>query len=218
MRLRGGAAVLDEGTARGPGDDSTTPIVALIPTTPWLPTVASTAPDDAAFAVLVRDYSRQVFGIALRMLGDRAEAEDVTQDVFLICWRKIDGLADPQAVGGWLCRIAQRRALEVLRARRRRRTEPYAQVPESAMISGLGVTGRCCVQPERAAETSAALRDLGCAVRTLTAPQRVVWLLIEVAGISHAEAARLLDLDEQAVRGRLCRARSRLAVALRAWR
>ncbi|APU12268.1 MULTISPECIES: RNA polymerase sigma factor [Actinoalloteichus] len=172
---------------------------------------------DAEFAVLLRRHSGQVFGLALRMLGDRTEAEDVTQDVFLICWRKLACLVEPEAIGGWLFRITQRQCLQVLRLRRRRRTEPYAELPEQGVVSWLD-GNRCWAQPERRAEASAQLRDLGGAVGALSSPQRAVWLLIEVDGASHAETARLLDLDEQAVRGRLCRARSRLADALRAWR
>ncbi|MBB5924250.1 RNA polymerase sigma-70 factor (ECF subfamily) [Actinoalloteichus hoggarensis] len=172
---------------------------------------------DADFAKLLRRHSGQVFGVALRMLGDRAEAEDVTQDVFLICWRKLSALLEPEAIGGWLFRVTQRQCLQILRLRRRRRTEPYAEVPEQDVVFWPG-GGHCWAQPERTAEASAQLRDLGGAVGTLSSPQRAVWLLIDVDGASHSETARLLDLDERAVRGRLCRARSRLADALRAWR
>jgi RNA polymerase sigma-70 factor, ECF subfamily len=72
--------------------------------------------DVAAFEALYDAYHRLVYGIALRMLGERAGAEDLTQSVFLKVW------SAPQAFvtgnfGSWISRVTRNRALDVLRAR-----------------------------------------------------------------------------------------------------
>jgi RNA polymerase sigma-70 factor (ECF subfamily) len=62
------------------------------------------------------------------------------------------------------------------------------------------------------------VRALGAALAGLPPPQRVVWLLAEVDGLAFAEIAEVVGTSEQAVRGRLFRARTRLAELMRAWR
>ncbi|WP_052168879.1 RNA polymerase sigma factor [Actinoalloteichus spitiensis] len=174
--------------------------------------------DADAFEILVRRYSGRVSRLALRMLGDRGEAEDVTQDVFATVWCRVGELADPGAVRTWLFRIAHRQCLAILRKRRDRRTDPLATIPESGTtaIATAQVDGR--FHPERAATASAGVDALYRAVETLPSPQRAVWLMAEVGGVPHAEIAAVVGASEQAVRGRLARARTRLAAVMRAWR
>lgn len=175
------------------------------------------AGDAAAFEALLRRYQDRVFGLALRMVCDRAEAEDVTQDTFVTAWRRMGELADPGAVRTWVFRIAHRECLAVLRRRRDRRTDPAPQVPDGLL--GIGVARPTSASdPQRAAEVDAGVRALRLALGELPAPQRAVWLLAEVDGLSYAEIARVVGTSEHAVRGRLARARSRLAEVLRAWR
>ena len=169
------------------------------------------AGDEVAFAHLVRRHSDAVLGIALRMLGDRAEAEDVVQDVFVTAWRRMAEVSDYAATRAWLFQIARRHCLIVLRRRRTRRTYPVGVLPESGAALGVG-------DPQRMAEVGAGVRALGRALAGLPTPQRDVWLLAEVDGLSHLEISRLVGAGEQAVRGRLSRARATLAEAMRAWR
>ncbi len=84
------------------------------------------AGDRAALRVVYRDTSAKLFGVALRILNDRSEAEDVLQDVFVTVWRKAatfdPGKASPIT---WLVTIARNRAIDRLRASGvSRRTEP----------------------------------------------------------------------------------------------
>ncbi|AHH93593.1 RNA polymerase sigma-70 factor (ECF subfamily) [Kutzneria viridogrisea] len=166
--------------------------------------------DVAAFEMLLRRYQDRVFGLALRMLADRAEAEDVTQEVFVTAWRRLGELAEPAAVRTWLFRIAHRQCLVLLRKRKSRKTEPTDTVPETAAVTRH--------DPERAAQTGAGVEALRKALAGLPAPQRAVWLLAEVDGLSYAEIAGVVGASEQSVRGRLSRARAKLAEVMRAWR
>ncbi|CCH27561.1 RNA polymerase sigma factor [Actinosynnema sp. NPDC047251] len=168
--------------------------------------------DLAAFEVLVRRYSGRVFGLAYRVLGDRAEAEDVTQEVFATAWRRLGSLTEPAAVRTWLFRVAYRECLGVLR---RSRTDPVDELPDRATPVGLGQGPR---DPSTVAETVAAVAALRSALRGLPAPQRAAWLLAEVDGLSYAEIASVVGATEESVRGRLARARVRLAEVMKVWR
>ncbi|MDA3630236.1 sigma-70 family RNA polymerase sigma factor [Saccharopolyspora sp. WRP15-2] len=172
------------------------------------------AGDDAAFEQLVHRCSAPLLGMALRMLGDRADAEDVVQDAFLTVWRRAGELVEPAALRTWLFQIARRRCLVVLRSRRTRRTEPVWSVPEQRSVAG----GAPLADPERAVEAGAGVIELLRALGDLPPPQRQVWVLAELDGLSYLEIGERIGAGEQAVRGRLFRARTALAEALRAWR
>jgi RNA polymerase sigma-70 factor (ECF subfamily) len=175
------------------------------------------AGDVAAFEALLRRYSDRVLGLAVRMLGDRAEAEDVTQEVFVIAWRRLAELEDAGAVRTWLFRVAHRRCLGILRKRRDRRTDPVDVLPDAGRsVAGGDATGSS--DPQRVVLAGAGVDALRVALAALPAPQRSVWLLAEVDGLSYAEIGEVVGATEQAVRGRLSRARARLAEAMHAWR
>ena len=66
---------------------------------------------------------RELFRLAYRMLGDRGEAEDAVQETFVVVWRQLPTLVDPQAFRAWIYHIATRRCLNVLQRRSRQRTD-----------------------------------------------------------------------------------------------
>jgi RNA polymerase sigma-70 factor (ECF subfamily) len=76
--------------------------------------------DRAAFAALYARSAPKLFGVALRILKDRGEAEDALQEIYVKIWHKADRFAGSQGSSGmaWLCAIARNHAIDVLRARR----------------------------------------------------------------------------------------------------
>nr|WP_246330596.1 RNA polymerase sigma factor [Saccharopolyspora hordei] len=172
------------------------------------------AGDDAAFEELVRRCSAPLLGMALRMLGDRGDAEDVVQDAFITVWAQAGELVEPAALRAWLFQIARRKCLVLLRTRRTRRTDLVWSVPEQRSVAG----GAPLADPQRAAEAGAGVLELMRALAALPPPQREVWLLAEIDGLSYQEIGERVGAGEEAVRGRLFRARAALAGALRAWR
>ena len=160
--------------------------------------------DDQAWRVLFERHRDQVFGLALRMVGDHGAAEDVVQEAFIKAWRKVGSLRDGRAFGTWVLRIASRLCL-------RRRDDP-ASPPAKP--------------PELSAEDQALERESGrqleAALRTVPAHYRVLLLLRDVQGLSYAEIASVLGCSRNAVKVRLSRARAmfrqRAAGLLTEWR
>jgi RNA polymerase sigma-70 factor (ECF subfamily) len=163
--------------------------------------------DTRAFEALVRRYQGPIYRLAVRMLNDAAEAEDVTQEVFVTAWRRLPGIQEDKAVRAWLYRIATNRCLNILRARK-----PTAPLQEETIPAANPATS-----PEARAEANERLAALRTALGQLTAEQRACWLLREVEELSYAEIAAILHTTPQAVRGRLARARAELGEAMTSW-
>lgn len=83
-----------------------------------------------AFADLVRHHQRLVFGIACRMLDDRAAAEDLAQDVFVQLHRHLATIESDAHLGSWLRRVVTHRAIDAVRERKRRPVTPIDAVAE----------------------------------------------------------------------------------------
>ncbi|MFD8208815.1 RNA polymerase sigma factor [Streptomyces sp. NPDC059695] len=165
--------------------------------------------DEEAFEVLVHRHSLPMIQLATRLLGNRAEAEDAVQDAFVSAWRSLPEYRGEAGFGTWLHRIVTNRCLNLLRARRPAAdldavAEPAAPEHQSS--------------PARAAESHAAVRDLARAMRSLSAEQRVCWVLREIEAQPYDTIARTVGISPEAVRARVFRARRMLTEAMAAWR
>lgn len=165
--------------------------------------------DLAAFERLVHRYQQPVYRFALRMLNDRGEAEDITQDVFLTTWRNLTTIRDGAAIRAWLYRTAGNRCRNLLRARRPTLTLTDDEATHAPSTSST---------TETRAEAAEQLRALRAALDQLTPEQQACWLLAEVEQLSYVEIAEIEQTSPQAIRGRLARARTKLAEAMQAWR
>jgi RNA polymerase sigma factor (sigma-70 family) len=86
--------------------------------------------DDGALAALYDRFGRVAYGLALRVLRDRALAEDAVQEAFLTVWRNADRFMPERAKAStWILTFAHRRAVDLVRREERRRTEPLPQTP-----------------------------------------------------------------------------------------
>jgi RNA polymerase sigma-70 factor (ECF subfamily) len=155
--------------------------------------------DDGAFRVLVDATGARLYRLALRMTGDRDEADDVLQTAFLRAHRGLrDGSWDARArVETWLYRIVVNSALNARRDQARR-----AQLVDTRDAAVVGAP-----PPQ---ELRADVVQLMCLVRELPREQRVALVLKELEGLSSIEIARLCDCSEGAVEQRLVRARATL--------
>ena len=157
-------------------------------------------PKATAFEQLVEEYGDRVYGIALRITGSPADAEDAMQDAFLQAFRGWSDFRADAAPTTWLYRIAVNAALQRVRARRP--TELLIEeVDEPRQI--VDWTGDV---PEAAARAEF-LAEVERGIALLPPDLRVTLVLRDVEGLSTAEAAGVLELSEAAVKSRLHRAR-----------
>ncbi|ALG09952.1 RNA polymerase sigma factor [Kibdelosporangium phytohabitans] len=161
-----------------------------------------------SYEMLVRRYQGPIYRLALRMLGNAGDAEDVVQEAFLTVWRRLSQLQDDATFVGWLYRMTTNRCLNVIRTRR-----PWVDVDLAERASD-GPRSR----PDHLAVVSEQMTALGQALTGLTAEQRACWLLREVHGRSYDEIAQAVGTTKQAVRGRIARARAQLAEVMAPWR
>jgi RNA polymerase sigma-70 factor (ECF subfamily) len=161
------------------------------------------AGDAPAFEELVRRHLRTAHTVALAVLGEPADAEDVCQDAFLAALERLDECRDPERFAAWLMAIVRNRALNLRERRAVRRAEPLERAS--------GVAGSAAGDdPGREAERSQLRDRLLAALQGLPPAQREVVLLHDLEGWKHREIAELLGTSEGAVRVRLHEARRKL--------
>ncbi len=165
--------------------------------------------DVHAFEELARRHQAALFRVAVRVLGNRADAEDALQEALLDAWRRIGSFRAEAAFSTWMYRIVTNRCTQLLRGAPR--TVPVEDVDEARAVTGTG-------SPERAAEVDAEMAALARAVARLPDDQRTCWVLRELEGLGYAEITEITGAGETAVRGRIHRARTALAEVMRAWR
>jgi RNA polymerase sigma-70 factor, ECF subfamily len=162
--------------------------------------------DVRAFEVLARRHEAALYRTAVRVTGNRAEAEDALQEALLDAWRNLDRFRGDAAFSTWMYRLVTNRCVAGLR---RRRTEPAADA---------GADVAAPDSPEQAALLDLELAALGRAVQDLPDDLRVCWVLRELEGLGYGDIAGITGVTETAVRGRIHRARVRLAGVMRTWK
>jgi RNA polymerase sigma-70 factor (ECF subfamily) len=162
--------------------------------------------DLRAFEELVITYQHRVFGVALRMLGNRAEAEEIAQETFLRAHRALPEFRGEARLGTWLYAIASRLCLNRLATPERR----LARADDAALAAAPGHEPDAAAALERS-ELEAAVRD---AIAALPDERRIVVILRDLEGLSYEEIGEVLDLEPGTVRSRLHRARMDLKAKL----
>lgn len=164
--------------------------------------------DEAAFTELVREFQDRVFGLTLRMLGDRAEAEDVAQEVFITVFKSIDGFRGDARLGTWLYRIAAnhcKNRLKYLGRRARSRQREFTEGVHDAE-PGRRPLG-AFAGPEALAEGRQMERLVHHALEDLPDDQRALVILRDIENLPYDEIREISGLAEGTVKSRLHRAR-----------
>jgi RNA polymerase sigma-70 factor (ECF subfamily) len=158
--------------------------------------------DMDAFGALIMRYRSGVIGVAYRLSGNIALAEDVAQETFIRVWEKLATFRPEGNFRGWLYRIASNLTIDVLR--RKRPTADIQEVPVAA--------------PEPDPEAAFVQRERDRAVRAallrLPVHSRTILVLREYENLSYQEIADVLDIPLGTVKSRLYDARRRLKVEL----
>lgn len=159
--------------------------------------------DTEAFGELVSRYERPLFNVALRMLRDREEARDATQNAFVKAWQHLDQFDRNRRFFSWLYRIAVNESLN--RATRRRKADPLDQDLVDRAES-----------PAEGAERSEQARLVERAVGQLSDAYREVIVLRHWLDLSYDEIAEALHVPAKTVKSRLFSARAKLGEILAA--
>jgi RNA polymerase sigma factor (sigma-70 family) len=149
----------------------------------------------------VDEYLPRVYRFALRMTGNRQEAEDLTQETFLRAWRRRGHLRDPDAARVWLFTIARNLWNDRLRSKGRQplHSEPLPEDHQSTVVP-----------PDREFMVREDLGRVLEAIESLPARQREVLHLRVWEELSLSEIAAILGISPEAAKASLCEARKRL--------
>ncbi len=166
----------------------------------WSRTIqAARAGDMAAFDALMRRHERQVLGTALRLLGDIADAQDASQEVFLRLYSNLGRLERTNDLTGWLYRVTINLCHD---ARRRRPVTALAEDAEPVASGAADPLERLGLSERR--------RALDLSLRMLPERERAAIVLRDLEGLSTEEVAHALGSSEATVRSQISQARVKM--------
>lgn len=166
--------------------------------------------DSAAFDAIYRRHSARIYAVCLRIAGNTAEAEDLTQDAFLQVLRKIRSFRGESAFSTWLHRIAVNLAL----MRLRRKTSREVPLEETTGEQSEAPTRKELVVPDLELAGFVDRLHIQRAMAKLRPAQKLVVELHDIHGYQHNEIARMLDWTVGNSKSQLHRARTRLRKVL----
>jgi RNA polymerase sigma-70 factor (ECF subfamily) len=169
-------------------------------------TAQAAAGDESAFRELYRAHVRPVYWIAHGILGSPPDAEDVTQETFVVAWRKLPGLElQGESILPWLATICRFQAANRLRQRRRDQANT-AEAPDEGLADTISV--------EEQVITADLAARIAAAVGTLSELDREILRLCASEGYAYQAAAEQLGVSHAVVRNRLSRVRTQLRGAV----
>jgi RNA polymerase sigma-70 factor (ECF subfamily) len=163
--------------------------------------------DERAFRELVETHRDRVFNITYRMLGDRAEAEDVAQEVFISVFKTIDTFREEARFSTWLYRVTVNHCKNRIKYLARRHDRDRDELDETSHETNGAAGVPRHVQPDRALEGAQLEVLLQEAIAHLDDDQRVVVVLRDVEDLSIEEICEITGLPDGTVKSRLHRAR-----------
>ncbi|NML66527.1 sigma-70 family RNA polymerase sigma factor [Hymenobacter sp. RP-2-7] len=156
------------------------------------------AQNRAAQHQLYQRYKTAMFSCALRILNDRALAQDALQDAFLAVFQQLAAFRQHSTLGAWIKRIVVQTALHTLRREQRMEVYDQERHPEPLVPWRDNLTGEALAQ----------------AIAELPAGYRAVFCLVEVEGYLHREVAELLGISEGTSKSQLHQAKRLLQLKL----
>jgi len=156
--------------------------------------------EESALAELYDRYGRTAYGLALRILRDRALAEDAVQEAFLTVWRTASKFVPERGKAStWILTLAHRRAVDAVRREERRRADSLERAPEPS-VEGVDEDAWLRLQRERVQE----------ALKRLPDAQREALELAYYGGLSQSELAERLGQPLGTIKSRMFGGLSRL--------
>ena len=171
--------------------------------------------DETALAPLVEKYKRMVHRLAIQITKNHEDANDVMQETFIKVYQSIHTFRQEAAFETWVYRIAVNEALNFVKRRERRRESSLETIEESEYNTEVRRKAEIANDPEIQAEQAELRHWVTKAVNSLSLKHRIVVILHELEGLTHAEIASILNCSEGTVRSRLHYARKQLKSLLK---
>ena len=166
--------------------------------------------DQQAFAVLVNRYQNKVYGTAYRILGDRDDALEASQEVFLKVWTRLGSLKEGSYFRTWLYRVTVNYALDQVRKHKHKDVPMQESVIEFLSVDSL----RRPVTPRQASIQAELREEIRIAMRTLAPRQRTVFVLRHFQNLKMVEIAEVLEISVGTVKATLHTTLGKLRKAL----
>jgi len=170
--------------------------------------------DPAAFTTLVTTYRRRILGTISRLIGRPDDVEDVAQEVFLRLYDSLGQLRHPEIFEPWLYRLTTNAALDYLRKRKRRPESRMSDLSEPQVAAADARVGTEYDRDQR--EKNRVREFMNELLGKVSEEDRVLLTLKEVEGLSLKELQSVYDVNENALKVRLFRARQRVLKAFAA--
>jgi len=165
------------------------------------------AGDSDAFGQLMEQNQNRIYSLALRMVSNPEDAADLTQEAFLSAWRNLESFQGEASFSTWLYRLTSNACIDFLRKEKRKRaagTVLYLDDTEDGASLDLPDYD---ADPHRQLEQSEVQQAIADGMAALSEEHRKVLSLREISGLSYAEIADILGLEEGTVKSRIARAR-----------
>ncbi|MER2564646.1 MAG: sigma-70 family RNA polymerase sigma factor [Myxococcaceae bacterium] len=166
--------------------------------------------DPSAFETLVRLHQDRVYDFCVRMLNDREEAFDLTQEIFLSIHQNVDKFRADAKLTTWIFRISRNHCLNRLKYLKRRgrgRSDEFGEANEKSISESMGGSS----SPDELVVKKRERQLVHQAIEELDEEQRSLVVLRDVEGLSYDEIMEITELPEGTVKSRLHRAREKLA-------
>jgi RNA polymerase sigma-70 factor (ECF subfamily) len=173
--------------------------------------------DEAAFRELVETYRDRVFNMTFRMLGNREEAEDVSQEVFITVFKSIDSFRGDAKFSTWLYRVTANHCKNRIKYLSRRHDRSKAEFDESIERNPAAgsVAPASMGRPDHQVEGADLEQLIQRLIAELDEDHRILIVLRDVEELSYEEIGQITELPEGTVKSRLHRARLALRARLK---
>lgn len=168
--------------------------------------------DPRAFEQLVNRFQAPVFNLVYRMIGNRAEAEDLAQEVFVSVFKKIDTFREEASISTWIYRIASNHCKNRQKYLGRRQARPLLPEMEGQELDGSTVvhTAASITRPDELVEGYQTERMIQKAIAELEEEHRLILVLRDIQSVSYEDISTITGLPLGTVKSRLHRARMSL--------
>lgn len=163
--------------------------------------------DQDAFAQLVEANQNKIYSLTLRMTGSPEDGADLAQEAFLRAWRALPTFQGESSFSTWLYRLASNLCIDFLRREKRRRAAVSVTSLDDEESAAPTEVPDHRFTPEGELERRELRAAVGRALLKLSDEHRQVLILRELDGLSYAEIAQALALEEGTVKSRIARAR-----------